>query len=217
MAVYVVPASGPVKSIRNPAKTIEAHQIIKQIGIEFLQLMYSESGVDTRTIWHPDVSETGVLIVDKYSFNLDDVQVRPAIVCNRGPQRWSNTSGFQQRQEFDFRTSRTIGTDLVSGSLVFNCFSKEGVEAEAFAGDVFEWFRVFREPLRKTGLFRVESTSMGEEALVQSDSRPELSVVPVQVEASVQLRWSIEPYARTLQQVVASIGQVRTVVGSFNP
>ena len=217
MTTFVVPASGPIYSIRHPAAPLQSHQIIKQIGLEFVQTMYGDSGPDTRLTWHPDVSETQIVIVDKYSFNLDDVAVRPAIVGNRGPQRWGRTSGFQQRQEFDFRKSQTIGTDLIYGSVTFNCFSKEGIEAEDIAGDLFEWFRVFREPLRKTGIFRIESTLMGEEALVQSDSRPDLSVVPVQVEASVQLRWSIEPYARTLQNIIASIGKVTTNVGSFNP
>ena len=208
MSVYVVPAQGPVRSIRDPNVIIPPHQIIKQISLEFLQIMYSENGPKTRFKWDSDLNSSEIMIVDKYSFNLDDVVVRPSIVANRGPQRWSNTSGFQQTQEFEFRTGRRTSTDLLSGSVIFNCFSREGVEAEAIAGDVFDWFRVFRDPLRKSGLFRVESTSMGEEALVQSDSRPDLSVVPVQVEASVQLRWSIEPYARVLKDVVVTTGEI---------
>jgi len=217
MSVFIVPATGPVRSLRDAARTIDTHQIIKQIGTEFLQLMYSESGPDTRCTWNEEIETSEIHITDKYSFNLDDVKVRPAIVANRGPTRWSNSSGFQQIQEIDFKTEQQIGTDLIQGSVVFNCFSKEGLEAEAIAGDVFDWFRLFRKPLRKTGLFRVQSTTMGEEALVKSDSRPDLSVVPVQVEASVQVRWSIQPYARTLQSIVVSIGQVTTPVGSFIP
>lgn len=217
MSVFIVPSNGPVYSLRDPETIVESHQIIKQIGLEFLQTMYSESGPDTAFCWNAETEETEILIVDKYSFNLDDVQVRPAIVANRGPQRWMNTSGFQQMQEFDPRTAKSINTDLISGSIVFNCFSKEGVEAEKIASDVFEWFRVFRIPLRKSGLFRVESTTMGEEALVKSDSRPDLSVVPVQVEASVQVRWSIQPYARVLADIVSTIGEVTSRAGSFNP
>jgi hypothetical protein len=217
MSIFVVPSSGPVQSIHDPERTVDTHQIIKQIGLEFLQKMYSESGPDTRCTWNSDLDKSEIHITDKYSFNLEDVKVRPAIVANRGPTRWANSSGFQQRQEIDFRTDREISTDLLSGSVIFNCFSKEGLEAEAIAGDVFDWFRVFRKPLRKSGLFRVQSTTMGEEALVKSDSRPDLSVVPVQVEASVQVRWSIEPYASTLQRVVVSIGKVTSPVGSFNP
>lgn len=217
MSVYVVPASGPVYSLRDPETIIEPHQIIKQIGLEFLQKMYSESGPDTHFTWNKEVSETEILIVDKYSFNLDDVQMRPAIVANRGPQRWMNSSGFQQMQDFDPRTAKFTGSDLIAGTVIFNCFSKEGVEAEQIASDVFDWFRVFRIPLRKSGLFRVESTTMGEEALVKSDSRPDLSIVPVQVEASVQVRWSIQPYAPVLAQIVATIGEVTTIAGSFNP
>lgn len=217
MSVFVIPNSGPVRSIKRPNDAIEPHNIIKQISTEFLQMMYSESGPDTRLNWDDDLASSQILITDKYSFNLDDVNARPAIIGNRGPVRWMNTSGFQQTQEFVFQTAQRIGTDLISGSMIFNCFSREGLEAESIAGDVFNWFRVFREPLRKAGLFRVESTSMGEEALVKADGRPDLSVVPVQVEASVQLRWSTTPYARLLKNVVVTFGQVTTPVGSFNP
>jgi len=216
MSIFIVPSSGPVRSIRDPGSIIETHQIIKQIGLEFLQIMYSESGPDTGLTWDSDESQTELSILDKYAFNLEDVMVRPAIVANRGPVRWSNSSGFQQMQEMDMRRGRVIGTDLMSGSIVFNCFSKEGVEAESIAGNVFDWFRVFRKPLRRSGLFRVQSTSMGEEALVKSDSRPDLSVVPVQVEASVQVRWSIEPYASALKKIVFGFGKITSPVGSFN-
>ena len=217
MSVFVVPSSGPVYSLRDPSRAIETHQIIKQIGLEFLQTLYSEAGPDTRRHWHEDINQSDIHITDKYAFNLDDVQVRPAIVANRGPVRWMNSSGFQQMQEMSFKTERVTSTDLIVGSVIFNCFSREGVEAEAIAGDVFDWFRVFRKPLRKDGLFRVQSTTMGEEALVKADARPDLSVVPVQIEASVQVRWSIEPYARTLKNVVTSIGKITNVAGSFNP
>lgn len=218
MSVFIVPPRGHVYSLHNPECKIETHQIIKQIGLEFLQTVYAEnSPIQTRFNWQDDEAESDILIIDKYTFNLDDVAARPAIVANRGPHRWANTSGFQQTQEYDFKTAKRTSTDLISGNVIFNCFSKEGIEAEEIAGNVFDWFRVFRDPLRKTGLFRVESTTMGEEALVKSDSRPDLSVVPVQVEASVQVRWSIQPYARTLQQIVFNIGQVTSRAGSFTP
>jgi hypothetical protein len=217
MSVFVIPASGPVHSIRSPNKAISTDQIIKQIGVEFLQMMYSNDGPQTSHLWSPDLQESELQITDKYSFNLDDVQARPIIVANRGPVRWSNTSGFQQMQEMNPRTARTVHTDLIAGSVIFNCFSKEGIEAEGIAGNVFEWFRVFRKPLRKSGLFSVQSTTMGEEALVKSDSRPDMSVVPVQIEASVQVRWSIEPYAPTLRNIVVSIGNVTSIAGSFVP
>jgi hypothetical protein len=218
VSVFIVPPHGAVYSLHNTGCKIETHQIIKQIGLEFLQTVYSEnSPINTRFKWQDDESQTDITIIDKYTFNLDDVMARPAIVANRGPLRWMNTSGFQQTQEYSFQTAKRTSTDLIDGSVIFNCFSKNGIEAEEIAGNVFDWFRVFRDPLRKTGLFRVQSTTMGEEALVKSDSRPDLSVVPVQVEASVQVRWSIQPYARTLQQIVFNIGQVTSRAGSFTP
>ena len=208
MPIFVVPSKGVVKSIRSPNERIETHQIIKQLGLEFLQVMHSEDGPGTDRIWTEDPQQSEIMIVDKYTFNLDDVNVRPAIVANRGPQRWGNSSGISQLQEMDPRTAKRIHTDLINGSVIFNCFAKDGIEAETIAGNVFDWFRVFRIPLRKSGFFKIDSAMIGEEALVKSDSTPDLSVVPVQVNASIQVRWSIEPRATRLRAIKALIGQV---------
>lgn len=188
------------------------HQVIKNYAIEICQLLFQE-GNPTGLHWDQDEAKSHIIITDKHSFNLDVVGSTPAIVANRGPQGWARTSGFRQMQEMDLRTDRRVYTDLVRGGVILSCFSRHGLEAEDLAGYLFESFQVFRDVLRKIarqgiivphhlGFFKIEASNMGEEALVKSDSRPELSVVPVAIQASIQRRYAVQPReSRKLQKI----------------
>jgi hypothetical protein len=191
------------------------HNVIKNFALEICQLLFYD-GNPLRYCWNPNQEKTEITIVDKHSFNLDQVNVRPAIVANRGPLGWANSSGFRQMQEINMRTDRRTYTDLARGGVILSCFSKEGLEAEDIAGYIWESFKALRDVLRKLakqgsiaphhlGFFRIDATSMGEEALIKSDSRPEISVVPISIVAQVQRRWSVTPDSRKLQGI-----QVRT-------
>jgi hypothetical protein len=202
------------RSLHNPEKRyVHPHQVIKNYALEVAQLLFYE-GNPMRFCWDPEQEKTQIMIVDKYSFNLDQVGTKPAIVANRGPLAWTRTSGFRQVQSIDMRTDTRTHTDLIRGSVVLSCFSRQGLEAEDIAGYLFEAFQVLRDVLRKIarrgimvpnhlGFFKIEATNMGEEALVKSDSRPDMSVVPIAIQAMVQRRYSVTPKdSRKLQDVV---------------
>lgn len=187
------------------------HEVIKNGCLEFAQLLFHEDNPLGFT-WDIDQTKTQIMISDKYAFNLEQVASMPAIVGNRGPQQWMRTSGFRQMQSVDLKTDRRTHTDLVRGGAVLSCFSRHGEEAERLAGYLFESFQNFRDVLRKLekrrimapshlGFFKIEASTMGEEALVQASSRPEVSVVPVAIVAMVQRRWSVEPDARKLKDL----------------
>lgn len=188
------------------------HQVIKNYALETCQLLFGE-GNPTGFTWNPNQEKTEIMIVDKHSFNLDVVGTTPTIVANRGPQGWMRTSGFRQLQSLDLRTDRRTYTDLVRGGVILSCFSRHGLEAEDLAGYLFESFQVFRDVLRKIarqgtivphhlGFFKIEASNMGEEALVKSDSRTDISVVPVAIQASIQRRYAVAPReSRKLQKV----------------
>jgi len=180
------------------------HQVIKNYALEVCQLLFADAGNPTGYAWNIEEEKSQIRICDKHAFNLDHVGANPAIVANRGPQAWAKTSGFRQMQAMDMRTDTRTYIDLVRGSVILSCFSRQGLEAEDIAGFLFESFQVFRDVLRKIarrgiivphhlGFFRIEASSMGEEALVKSDSRPDISVVPVAIQATVQRRYSVEP------------------------
>lgn len=189
------------------------HRVIKNMALETCQLLFSDPDNPFGYLWDRDESKTQIMVVDKHAFNLDQVGTKPAIVANRGPLLFLKTSGFQQLQSLDMRTDKRTYTDLVRGAVILSCFSRQGLEAEDLAGYIWASFQAFRHVLRKIasrgimvpnhlGFFKIEATNMGEEALVKSDSRTEISVVPVAVQAHVQRRWSVTPRnAKKLNQV----------------
>lgn len=209
----VSPPQDSARSLHDESRRLRgAHKVIKNLILETVQLMFDE-GNPLRYRWDEDQTKTQIIIVDKYSFNLDQVGARPAVVANRGPQQWDRSFGFRQMQEIDMRTDRRVHTNLIKGSIVLSCFSRQGLEAEDIAGYIFEGLEEIRDVLRKigsrgrmspgpVGFFRIEAASMGEEALVKSDSREDLSVVPVAVQVMVQRRWATQPHARKLQGII---------------
>jgi len=202
------------RSLHDPEKRyVRPHQVIKNYALEVSQLLFHKDG-PLPFCWDMDQEKTEIMIVDKYAFDLEQVGAKPAIVANRGPLAWVKTSGFRQMQEINMRTDTRIHTDLVQGSVVLSCFSRHGLEAEDIAGYLFEAFQVLRDVLRKVarrgimvphhlGFFTIEATNLGEEALVKSDSRPDMSVVPVAIRARIQRRYSVTPKnTRKLRDIV---------------
>lgn len=192
------------RSLHNERRRyVRPHEVIKGFALEVAQLLFYE-GNPMEYCWDPDDKKSQISVVDKYHFDRSQVGQKPVIVANRGPLIWGKTSGFRQMQSLNFRNDRRIYTDLVRGGATLSVFSRQGLEAENLAGYVWESFQMFRDVLRKIarrgimvpnhlGFFRIEATSMGEEALVKADSRPEASVVPIAIQAAVQRRWAVEP------------------------
>jgi hypothetical protein len=197
------------RSLRIPDRELRSGRILKIYALDFLQMMYSQP--KARKHWDADPERTEILIVDKYTFNLKAVQKRPAIVANRGPAHFLKASGLRKMKETDLVTNTRTFADLIEGTVTLSCFSKEGEEAEDIALDVFEWFndfseairirQSFRNPLDRRGFFRVDSVSIGEEALVKTDSKPDLSVVPVQIRALVERHWMLSASTGKLKNI----------------
>lgn len=193
-----------------------AHKVIKNFALEACQFLFSVPN-PFGFLWTEEQKTTQIMICDKYAFNLDQVGQIPAIVANRGPLAWMNTSGFRQMQEQSLHLGTRTYTDLIRGGVTLSCFSRTGEEAEDIAGFIFEGFKTLRDVLRKAtgqgrmvpnhlGWFKIDAASMGEEALVKGDSRPSLSVVPVAISAMVQRRWLVRSRsAMKLQKIDVSV------------
>lgn len=213
MSEPTVPQQDNARSLHDENRAyVRPHEVIKGFCLEIAQHLFYE-GNPAGYVWDIDGTKTQIIICDKYSFNLDQVGATPAIVANRGPQQWATSSGFRQMQTVDMRTDRRTHTDLVRGGCTLSCFAREGEEAENLAGYLFEAFQSLRDPARKLarrgimtpthlGFFKIQATTMGEEALVKAGSRPDISVVPVAILAMVQRRWSVEPKARKLRDII---------------
>ncbi|KKN70495.1 hypothetical protein LCGC14_0430730 [marine sediment metagenome] len=151
--------------------------------------------------WSQNQDDTKIFIADSWTENLDRPEPRPALILTRGDVRWSNAT-IDQAQEQSFGTGARTYTDLLSSDLTVNCFSREGLEAELLANIVFQTVQFFAKIIRsRTRIFEVNSVVLGQEALVQSDSKIDLTVVPVGIGLYWQDRWKLTIPGETVKKV----------------
>jgi hypothetical protein len=165
--------------------------------------------------WSADQEDTKISITDSYTENLDRPEPRPALILTRGDIRWSNST-IDQLQSQSFGTGERVYTDLLSSDLTINCFSREGLEAELLGNIVFQSVQFFAKIIReRTKIFEVNSVVLGREALVQSDSKIDLTVVPVGIGLYWQDRWKLRIPGETVQKIEVNLksqGKVRQAV-----
>jgi len=178
---------------------------LKRTAIEFLQIVFSLRE-DYR--YDPDDTITGIQIADSYAADLTSVNVRPAIIATRGPISYRNLGLGGGAVSFrNMKTGSHEYTDLITGSLSFNIFSREGIEAEQLAHLVFSSFKFFRPDLQKYGYFTIQNLSMGGASLIEQEGADDVTyAVPVSMTASVvDKAVNEEIVGRTLKKVVTQV------------
>lgn len=141
--------------------------------------------------WSEDQDSTKLFIADSWTENMERPEPRPALILTRGDIRWMNTT-IDQLQSQTFGTGERVYSDLLQSDLTVNCFSREGLEAELLGNIVFQSLQFFAKIIRqRTKVFEVNSVVLGREALVQSDSKIDLTVVPVGIGLYWQDRWKL--------------------------
>ena len=156
-------------------------------------------------IWKPKQDETEIHIADIYTENMEQPEFRPAIIVQRGTMRWNNT-GIDQMQGQTFGDDTRTYTDLVVGDLTINCISRTGLEAELLANICFQIIQFFARVIRqKTKIFAIKSVAIGQEALVQSDSKQDITIVPVGIQLYVQDRWKLRNPGDLISKIDVSL------------
>lgn len=180
---------------------------LKRTSLEFLQILFSTRDVGSFH-YDQDDTETEIQICDQHAVNLEGVDIRPAIVGARGPIAWQQIGlGGNSFESQNRHTGDETYNELLTSSIAFSCFSREGTEAEQIAHVVFNSFKFFRKVLQKYGFFQIKSLNMGAEALInQSGDNDDLYMIPVYVVASVQDRWTLsDTAAKKLEQIIIEV------------
>lgn len=177
---------------------------LKRTAIEFLQILFStrESGSFK---YDEDDTKTEIQISDQHAVDLEAFHRRPAIICVRGPLSWQGIGLGANAFESQSRTTGTTTyNDLLTGSVAFSCFSREGTEAEQLAHLVFNSFKFFNPILRKHGFFSIKSLNIGGESLIASEGEnDDLYMVPVFITAQMQDRWKLsDDAAQRLEKII---------------
>jgi hypothetical protein len=193
-----------------------------RIFCKFLQKVFSgfEKG---NYHWSEDEKLTDIVISDQATVAKETVERRPAILVARGPANFSNLSlnqlagplvGYsdintvsQVKPNIDPQAGTERHTDLIAGTMIYNCLSREGLEAQRLAWACGYFTRALKAALLRAGLHRVgEDVGFGGESppgsLVTPDTN-EIVLVTVSVPFFFQETHTIGPKYKTLLNEVS--------------
>lgn len=137
-----------------------------------------------------DPALTRLHISDRLEIPKEIQTFKPVIYLTRGRMGYSNLS-INNLASMDLTTGREEHADLIRGSMLVNCASEEGLEAEHLASLVFVLLESFKQKFLD---FRMHYFAVGEileERPVQADVDTKLVEVAVTTSFSFSYRWAI--------------------------
>jgi hypothetical protein len=159
---------------------------IKRTFLSFAQLYFRD--VHPTLTWNVDPRRTKIFIADKNVNAPASYEKSPSIILSRGTIGYAQTSIDQmQWQDKVIYESVKKRTDLVRGSITYNCISSVGVEAEEIANCLFTQVVGFKDQFRKNGIHQIMGISMGEEQIIRGDAEPRAFLVPVNIQFTAQV------------------------------
>lgn len=172
----------------------------KRTIIAFLKDFFSKpENTDNLFVYYPDeaprstseVSPSLLRIEDRFAYDRDNVDTRPALVVVRqGTSAAPKTLG----NSFIYRDMRT-GNQIVRTHNMMDmqiiAYSREGDEAEFLADIVYTLLSAYRAEIRELlGWDQIDSVSIGPETPTMIDGRIDYVSVPIQLSGQLSVNYS---------------------------
>jgi len=171
---------------------------VKKAFLTFIQGYFKDH---PKYAWTPSMQTTKIVILDKFSYDTQMADKKPSVVLSRGTMGWQYTS-LKQRMSKELGTGRETYQDLISGSLILHCSSVNGMVAEEIASILFNIITVYKDYLKKEGIYYIDSVRIGEERPLKIDSNFNMQTVPISLRflISSSLGKTISNYSITIQK-----------------
>lgn len=160
----------------------------KELLLCFYQAFFIENRSDFA--FDPDEKRSKIFICDKFAYNREVAEQRPGLFTDRGALRWHG------RHIDQFIGSNAVGAerqyaDLLEVMVRVHCVAKEGLRAERLAVYAFMLPMIYKDLLRRDRrIHNVISTGMSSESILKRDSRPDLSLVVVDIQVLMNVNFS---------------------------
>jgi hypothetical protein len=100
--------------------------------------------------WHPNLTETEIIISDQNPSGMETTNKRPLIVTSRGPAGWVSSST-SQRTRLYFHKEDEVISDIINCSVTISIIAREGLEAQNIAYTIFRMVPVFKAEIMRVG------------------------------------------------------------------
>ena len=185
----------------------------KSLMIEFLKATFENLPENHTFKFDEEQKHSKIFIADRLTYNLEEVDKRPAIVVHRQGIQYSkiardgrvNQQLLQKRDDDSGLHEGLIQkTGLYKGTLQIQCYGKgQTLQAELLGDSVFELITDMEDALREIGFFECYANAIGEETIVSEGAKIRYIMVPINVVFSMQRTWSITPQnLRVLRNIV---------------
>lgn len=140
--------------------------------------------------YNDDADITKLHISDRLEVPRESQTFKPFIYLTRGRMGYSNLT-IDNMKSFDLNTGFASYADLIRGSMIINCASSEGLEAEHLASLVFVLLETFKKRFREIGFHQFNIAELLEERPVQADVNTNLVEVSVTTAFTFSYQWAI--------------------------
>ena len=154
---------------------------IKRTFLSFAQQYFRD--IPNRYQWNADPRLTKIFIGDKFSATAPAIEKYPAIILSSNTKRWGRTS-IDQREGFPgfaLDNVTKVRSDLILGSITYQCLSPSPIEAELIADLLFENLVGYKDQFRSNNINQLLDIQQGDSQQVRADNIARLYAIAVTV------------------------------------
>jgi len=137
-----------------------------------------------------DPEITKIHIADRFEVPKEMQTFKPTIFLTRGRIGYSNLT-IDNLKSMNMNTGTTIHSDLIRGSMVINCVSEEGLEAEHLASIIFTLLESFKQQFMNLRFHHFAVGEILEERPLQASVDTKLVEVPVTSSFAFPYNWAV--------------------------
>jgi hypothetical protein len=140
--------------------------------------------------YNDDPESTRLYIADRFEIPKEVQTFKPTIYLTRGRMGFSNLS-IDNLMAMNLNTGASSHSDLIRGSMIINCVSEEGLEAEHLASLVFVLLAGFKQKFLDMKFHHFSVGEVLEERPLKADVDTKLVEVPVTTSFAFAYSWAI--------------------------
>jgi hypothetical protein len=167
--------------------------------------------------WDPDPEVSKLHISDRMEAPKDEQTFKPTIYLVRGRMGFANLSINDQMLSMNMSTGATRHADLINGSMIVNCASTEGLEAEHLASLVFVLLSSFRKTFQKYGFHQLKVGEILEERVADASVNTKIVEVGVTTSFSFSYGWMVGVMNATLLKDICLTRKTQSEGGVCDP